>query len=481
LEQLGSLTVTLLPQALPPGHAQRAAPSGMPASQPQGAFRGLLLQALLGGQPGRGEARMPLAPVAVVPPGLGQQAPEPAQTGEGGQPEAPTAQTSEQVIAALVKLMEEHGLQNLPVSLRNLLQVSAPAPDPSGPPAPPDPAQAAQALAAFVLQLLQAGSAQVPAQSPDTAEAAPPAPVVAQGSAPQLSDPQLERFVQAVTRLAEAGGNDGPAPDQEPGAVSQGKTFQDLIRLIAGGETEAAAGTEKPPSEAQPQAAAVARDETKAESKVEIKALLKSDSKADSQSGPKAEAKSAPKIEARQDPAPQAPAKSMQLEQPTDPAPVPDRPRVDADQVIRQTARFLKVTLEGQRSEVRFQLQPEHLGTVAVKLVLNEGVVKASMTAADPAVKAVLEANLEQLRSRLSDQGFRVEQIQVTVGGSSASGQQAQQGHQGQSQQGTSREGWQQGQHEQDRHPSDGEPAPQRPAARTWVPGRKGARMDSFA
>lgn len=93
------------------------------------------------------------------------------------------------------------------------------------------------------------------------------------------------------------------------------------------------------------------------------------------------------------------------------------------EQVLSQVTRFMKVALEGARSEARFQLHPENLGSVAVKLVLQEGAVRADLTAHDPAVKAILEANLDQLRSRLQDQGLRVEQLQVAVGGGSHFGQ----------------------------------------------------------
>jgi flagellar hook-length control protein FliK len=121
---------------------------------------------------------------------------------------------------------------------------------------------------------------------------------------------------------------------------------------------------------------------------------------------------------------PQAPTRPDEVTQPEPARPVPAEP------VVRQVSRFIKVMVDSQRSEVRLNLHPEQLGSVAVKLVLEGAQVKASLTAQDAAVKQVLEANLDQLRTRLADQGLHVTEVHVAVGDDGGFGQ-PQQSHQG--------------------------------------------------
>jgi hypothetical protein len=107
--------------------------------------------------------------------------------------------------------------------------------------------------------------------------------------------------------------------------------------------------------------------------------------------------------------------------------PPPMATTVDPEAVLRQVGRYLKVTLDGKHSEIRFQLHPDELGTVDVKVILHDGLVRAELTAQNSAVKAVLDSNLEQLRSRLSDQGLSVDQLNVTVGSDNLTGSRQQQ------------------------------------------------------
>lgn len=94
---------------------------------------------------------------------------------------------------------------------------------------------------------------------------------------------------------------------------------------------------------------------------------------------------------------------------------VPLRP-VEPEPVIRQVAQFARVILREGRSEAKLQLYPEHLGQIQIRLVVANGVVKANLQVTDQAVKAALDANLEQFKARMADQGLQVEQVQVSVG-----------------------------------------------------------------
>lgn len=125
------------------------------------------------------------------------------------------------------------------------------------------------------------------------------------------------------------------------------------------------------------------------------------------------------------------------------------------------------------------QLHPENLGPVTVRLMVNDGIVRATLAAQDASVKNVLQTNLDQLRTRLAEQGLRVEQIQVTVGGDTAFGQSYQPDHgQGRNQSGaTPQPRWRQAQTNAN---GAAQPEP-RTFDRIWRPRGTGMRIDSLA
>ena len=161
-------------------------------------------------------------------------------------------------------------------------------------------------------------------------------------------------------------------------------------------------------------------------------------------------------------------------------APAPGATPVETEQVLRQVTSFVKVALDGMKSEVRMQLQPENLGPVTVRLMINDGVVRATLAAQDASVKNVLQANLDQLRTRLAEQGLRVEQVQVAVGGETAFGQSDQSDHGQPRQHGetTDRQPhWRQVQTNANATPQ----AEPRTFERIWRPRGTGMRIDSLA
>jgi len=84
--------------------------------------------------------------------------------------------------------------------------------------------------------------------------------------------------------------------------------------------------------------------------------------------------------------------------------------------ILSQVQEQLKVFQGGKSEQIRFQLEPESLGTLQIELTVQKGGVVAQIITADPQVKALLEANQGQLRDRLAEQGFRVDQFSVNVG-----------------------------------------------------------------
>ncbi|HWI51253.1 MAG TPA: flagellar hook-length control protein FliK, partial [Symbiobacteriaceae bacterium] len=101
--------------------------------------------------------------------------------------------------------------------------------------------------------------------------------------------------------------------------------------------------------------------------------------------------------------------------------------------------------------------------------------LRANLVAQDAAVKAALEANLDQLKSRLSDQGFQVEQVHVTVGGDGGFGQ-PQHSRQGEQRQPQPQQQWRQG-YRSDQPQS--EPA-QKQAPAPWSVRGTGVRLNSL-
>lgn len=72
-------------------------------------------------------------------------------------------------------------------------------------------------------------------------------------------------------------------------------------------------------------------------------------------------------------------------------------------------------TLDGRGYEARFQLVPEQLGTVHVKLVLHQGVLQAQLVVDTRMAKEALESQLHSLQQAFAQQGLQVDKIQVTV------------------------------------------------------------------
>lgn len=88
---------------------------------------------------------------------------------------------------------------------------------------------------------------------------------------------------------------------------------------------------------------------------------------------------------------------------------------LDAGQIMKQVTDFMRNHLNAQGSSVELQLHPASLGTLNISVTAKNGIVTAQFTAQDEAVRAILEGQVAELRSRLDEQGVKVEAIEVTV------------------------------------------------------------------
>ena len=89
---------------------------------------------------------------------------------------------------------------------------------------------------------------------------------------------------------------------------------------------------------------------------------------------------------------------------------------VDVADIMNQIAEFAKVNVSQDTSSIEMQLNPENLGKIYLQIsTTKEGTVHAQLAAQNEAVKAALETQVAELRQTLSQQGVKVDAIEVTV------------------------------------------------------------------
>ena len=89
---------------------------------------------------------------------------------------------------------------------------------------------------------------------------------------------------------------------------------------------------------------------------------------------------------------------------------------MDAYDIINQITEGIDVNIGSETSEVNLRLHPESLGNLSVKVYENhEGLLKATFTAENETVKAVLETQTIVLKEALENKGVKVEAVEVTV------------------------------------------------------------------
>jgi flagellar hook-length control protein FliK len=88
---------------------------------------------------------------------------------------------------------------------------------------------------------------------------------------------------------------------------------------------------------------------------------------------------------------------------------------IDTMDLIEQLAENVRVAITEGTTSMEMQLNPENLGKVYLQISSKEGVVNASLTATNEAVRQVLESQIADLRQSLSQAGVKVDAIEVTV------------------------------------------------------------------
>lgn len=87
----------------------------------------------------------------------------------------------------------------------------------------------------------------------------------------------------------------------------------------------------------------------------------------------------------------------------------------DTEGIMRQIMDYMKLQVKTDMSSLEMQLHPESLGTLNIQLASKGGAVTAQFVTESEAVKAALESQMVQLKESFSEQGVKVEAIEVTV------------------------------------------------------------------
>jgi flagellar hook-length control protein FliK len=89
---------------------------------------------------------------------------------------------------------------------------------------------------------------------------------------------------------------------------------------------------------------------------------------------------------------------------------------VNTKDVIEQIMSQVKVTQSGgQFTEMRMTLRPETLGDITLRVLTQNGIVIAQFEAESQRVKEALEADFNQLRDALEEQGIQFSELSVSV------------------------------------------------------------------
>lgn len=87
----------------------------------------------------------------------------------------------------------------------------------------------------------------------------------------------------------------------------------------------------------------------------------------------------------------------------------------DTQDIMRQIMDYMKIQIKPGVSSIEMQLHPESLGTVHVQVISKGGAVTAHFVTQNETVKAALESQMVQLKESFSEQGVKIEAVEVTV------------------------------------------------------------------
>jgi flagellar hook-length control protein FliK len=84
-------------------------------------------------------------------------------------------------------------------------------------------------------------------------------------------------------------------------------------------------------------------------------------------------------------------------------------------EIVNQIVEQIKILIKPDQTSMEMQLNPENLGKLQLSVVSKDGVLTAQFTTSNQAVKEVIESQMGFLKENLTNQGLKVEAIEVTV------------------------------------------------------------------
>lgn len=88
---------------------------------------------------------------------------------------------------------------------------------------------------------------------------------------------------------------------------------------------------------------------------------------------------------------------------------------VDTADIINQIGDYVKIHQSESMSEMEISLHPESLGNIHLQVAAREGVITATITTQNEAVREALMVQAMVLKEELNEQGVKVEVVEVTV------------------------------------------------------------------
>ncbi|MEJ8554405.1 flagellar hook-length control protein FliK [Tepidibacter sp. Z1-5] len=88
---------------------------------------------------------------------------------------------------------------------------------------------------------------------------------------------------------------------------------------------------------------------------------------------------------------------------------------IDSYNIIKQITKESRIITNKNNSSIQMQLEPEHLGKLTLKVVLERGILSAKFMAENEEVKTAIEDNMEALKNSLSEQGITIQSLSVSV------------------------------------------------------------------
>lgn len=96
-------------------------------------------------------------------------------------------------------------------------------------------------------------------------------------------------------------------------------------------------------------------------------------------------------------------------------------------EVVDQVINKIKVTDADNLKSIEIKLEPEQLGKLTLKVVMENGVLTAKLIAESEKVKTAIESNISELKDSMLEQGINITAVDVSVD-SEAQGEQGNQG-----------------------------------------------------